>query len=138
MNCSSERCQNYRSIINPYCFQWQAKSNQSQMKLICSINPSYAKICYYRCVQPDRCIFIRLCAISICMVMKPPNSVQQVRWEMSSFHQHHHLHLTISGICQIHKNLIKLTTAAASLTSLPLKCRTRAMPEHRDRTCRHQ
>lgn len=125
MNCSSERCQNYWSIINPYCFRWRAKSNQPQMKFIRSINPSYANIWCYKCVQSDRCIFIRLCAISICMVMKPSKGIQQVRWEMNSFHQHHCLHLMISRICQKEKKLIKLTPAAISLTSLPLKYRTR-------------
>ena len=124
MNRSSIRCQNYWSIINPYCFHWQAKSNQPQMKFIHSINPSYSNIWCYKCVESDRCIFIRLCAISICMVMKLPKGIQQVRWEMNSFHQHHCLHLMISGICQKHKKLIILTPAAVSLTSLPLKHRT--------------
>lgn len=123
-NCSSERCQNYWSIINPYCFQWQAKSNRPQMKFIRSINPGYANIWCYKCVQSDRCIFIGLCAISICMVMKPSKGIQQVRWETNSFHQHHCLHLLISGICQKQKKLIKPTPAAVSLTSLPLKHRT--------------
>lgn len=67
------------------------------MKFSCSINPSYANIYCYKCVQSDRCIFIRLCAISICMVMKPSKGIQQVRWEMNFFHQHH---LMIGGICQ--------------------------------------
>lgn len=75
------------------------------MKFSCSINPSYANIYCYKCVQSDRCIFIRLCAISIYMVMKPSKGIQQVRWEMNTFHQHHCLHLMIGGICQKQEKL---------------------------------
>lgn len=94
MDCPSERCQNYCSTINPCCFQWQDKSKQPQVKSLCSINPSYAHICCYQYVQPDRCIFLSLCAISICMVMRLSKGIQQVRgrWTPSistraSFHQ---------------------------------------------------
>lgn len=93
------------------------------MKLLHSINPTYGNIWCYKSVQSDRCIFIRLYAISICTVIKPSKGIQQVRWEMN-FHHHFCLHLMISGICQKQKKLIKLTPAALLITSLPLKHRT--------------
>lgn len=89
MDCWSERCQNYWSTFDPFCFQWQDKSKQPQVKSLRSRNPSYAHICCYQYVQPDRCIFLSLWAISICMVMRPSKGIQQVRLEMNSFHQHH-------------------------------------------------
>lgn len=107
MNCSPERCQNSWSIINPCCFLCWATFNQPQMKFTCSINPSYANIWCYKCVQSDRCISITLGTISICMVMKPSKGIQQARWKMTSFHQHHYLHLVTSGIGQKKEKLIK-------------------------------